>query len=201
VSSVPFIAALGGLAAMALAPRRDVRVGRTVFWAGGLLTCVSAYFIADPQGVQAGFGASALVLAVVLFVAYVHTPFLNIRRRRISFYSEESGPYGGYVTVAKSWWRLVGTVAVLAIGAVSFALSTGAVWPSGVAAFVVITIGSIFGYRDSVSGNAVSGGQRLQFVLVTVFTLGVFAVSYLAVYHGSRVWLSDQRSYGRHTRD
>jgi hypothetical protein len=201
VNKIPLIAAIVGLAAMALAPRRDLRTGRAVFWSGGLLTCISSYFIAETPGVGARFGASAFVLAAVIFVAYVHTPFLNIRGRRISFYSQSSELYGGGVTVAKSWWRLVGTSAVLTIGAVSLTLSNATMWPAVVAALIVIAIGAVFGYRDSGSGGGFSGGQTLQFALVSVLTLGVFPLSYLAGYYGSRIWLFDQRSYGRHQRD
>lgn len=49
MDNVAFITAIAGLAAMALAPRKNPRFGQITYWMGAAVTAASAYFVALPQ--------------------------------------------------------------------------------------------------------------------------------------------------------
>lgn len=188
-----FVSAILGLAAMGLAPRRNIKAGQFTYWAGTLVTAVSAYFVAQPQGWKSALGASAFTCAAAVFIAYAYTPFL-----RISFYSRTPQPYGAAVTAKKSWWRLLTAIVVLMFGIVSYGLGKGSPLLAVVAAAAVILSGAIFGYRDAVLGAGIASGQRLQLILTSIVTLGIFVIAYVGAYFVSRRWLLDRGRYGRH---
>lgn len=199
MDNVAFISAIAGLAAMALAPRKNMRVGRITYWAGAALTAISAYFIAQPQGWKSAFGALAFVGVVAAFVAYAYTPFLSVKGRRISFYSRSSQPYGAGVTAKRSWWRLLVAIAVLAFGIISFVLGEGSPWLAGIATGGIVIAGAAFGYRDALLGAGIASGQSIQLILASAITLGIFPVVYLCAYFLRLRRLPDRQEYGRHS--
>lgn len=113
---------------MALAPHKNVRTGRIVYWTGSAVTATSAYFVAQPQGWRSALGALVFVGVVAAFIAYTYTPFLSVKGRRISFYSRPPQPYGAGVSTARSWWRLLAAMTVLAIGIIAYFLGEGSPW-------------------------------------------------------------------------
>lgn len=83
-----------------------------------------------------------------------------------------------------------------------FALMTGkgGLCQTAVSAFVAIVAGVGFGYRDQLLHNPVAAGQRVQFVLVSIVTFGLFPASYLAMYFGRRHWITKTEAYEQHSR-
>lgn len=200
MNDVIFVSALVGLVAMAMAPRDNQKSGPPIFWTGTLISGVSAYFLAQPQGWQSGIGAAAFVLAAALFIAYAYTPFLEIKGRRASFYSDRPQPYGAAVTAAKSWWRALVALVILVLGVLPYLTGQGNPWLAAGAPVVIILIGAIFGYRDATLDAGIASGQRLQLILAALVTVGVFAFAYFCGYYGSRHWASTHRDHGRHSR-
>lgn len=178
---------------MGLAPRRNIKAGQFTYWTGAVVTAVSAYFVAQPQGWKSALGASAFTCAAAIFIAYAYTPFL-----KISFYSTTPQPYGAAVTATKSWWRVLTAMVVLMFGIVSYGLGEGSPLLAVVAAAAVILSGAIFGYRDAVLGAGIASGQRLQLILTSIVTLGIFVIAYVGAYFVSRRCLLDRGRYGRH---
>lgn len=188
-----FVSAIAGLATMGLAPRRNIKAGQFTYWTGALVTAASAYFVAQPQGWKSALGASAFTCAAAVFIAYAYTPFL-----KISFYSKTPQPYGAAVTAKKSWWRVLTAMVILMLGIVSYGLGKGSPWLAAVAAAAVVLSGAIFGYRDALLGAGIASGQRLQLILTSIATIGIFAIAYAGAYFVSRRWLPDRGRYGRH---
>lgn len=182
IDNVAFVSAIAGLAGMALAPRRHVRAGRITYWTGAAVTAISAYFIALPQGWKSALGALVFAGVVAAFVAYAYTPFLSVSGRGISFYSTSTQPYGAGVTARRSWWRLLMGLTVLSFGVVSYVLGEGNPLLAATAAAAIVTAGAAFGYRDALLGAGIASGQRVQLILASAITLGVFPIAYLCAY-------------------
>jgi hypothetical protein len=199
-SDVSLVVAFVGMAAMALAPRGNLSAGRLLYWAGALITCVASYFVAAPQGWKSATGAAVFVFGAVTFIAYAYTPFLKIKGRRASFYSDRPQPYGAAVTAAKSWWRALVALIILMFGVLPYLTGEGNPWLAAGAPVAIILIGAIFGHRDAVLDAGIASGQRLQLILAALVTVGVFAVAYFCGYYGSRLWASTHRDHGRHSR-
>lgn len=199
MDNVAFVSAIAGLAGMALAPRKNIRAGRITYWTGAAVTAISAYFIALPQGWKSALGALAFAGVVAAFVAYAYTPFLSVSGRRISFYSTSTQPYGAGVTARRSWWRLLMGITVLSVGIVSYVLGEGNPWLAAIAAAAIVTAGAAFGYRDALLGAGIASGQRVQLILASAITLGVFPIAYLCAYFLRLRVLSDRQEYGRHS--
>ncbi|OJZ63550.1 hypothetical protein BRW64_21880 [Mycolicibacterium diernhoferi] len=183
---------------MALAPRKNVRAGRTVYWAGAAVTATSAYFVAQPQGWKSALGAVVFFGVAAAFIAYTYTPFLSIKGRVISFYSRSPQPYGAGVTANRSWWRLLAAMTVLTIGIIAYFFGEGGPWLAIAATLGIVISGSSFGYRDALLGAGFASGQRIQFFLTSAVTLGVFLIAYLAAYFLSPRRLAGREQYGRH---
>lgn len=187
-----------GLAAMALAPRGNVTAGRLTYWVGTLITSVAGYFVAAPQGLKSAIGAAVFVFGAAIFVAYAYTPFLQVKKRRISFYSDRPQPYGAAVTAKKSWWRALVALTVLMFGVASFITGDGNAFLAAGAFVAVILIGAIFGYRDASLDAGIAAGQHLQLILAALLTAGTFGIAYFCGYYLSRRLVSTRHSQGRH---
>lgn len=183
---------------MAVAPRKNVRAGRIVYWSGAAVTAASAYFVAQPQGWTSALGALVFAGLVAAFIAYAYTPFLSIKGRRISFYSRSPQPYGAGVTANRSWWRLLAAMTILAIGIIAYFLGEGNPWLAIAATIGIVISGSVFGYRDALLGAGIASGQHVQFFLTSAITLGIFLIAYLGAYFLSPRRLAGREQYGRH---
>lgn len=199
ISEAGLAVALLGLVAMALAPRGNVLAGRLMYWLGTLITCVASYFVAEPQGWRSAVGAALFVFCAATFVAYTYTPFLQIKGRRVSFYSDRPQSYGAAVTAKKSWWRALVALAFLMFGVVSYITGNGNAVLAGGALLAVVLAGAMFGYRDASLGVGVASGQHLQLVLAVLATVGVFAIAYFCAYYGSLRLKATRRNHGRHS--
>lgn len=200
MSNFILASAFGGLAAMAFASRKNPNVGRVIYWLGAVVVSVSAFFIGYPQGPESAIGVAAFTGIASVFIAYIYTPFLKLGERTFSFYTRDKEPYGGGVTIAKSWWRVLIVITLLAFGVLSFLPADRKPWLALIFAISIGLISAVFGYRDADCGNPIAGGQRTQFILISVITAGAFALIYLGAYYSSRQWVLRRQTYGRHDR-
>jgi hypothetical protein len=198
-TAVSLVVALVGLVVMALAPLRNASQGRLIYWTGAVIACAASYFVAAPQGWKSGIGAAAFVLGATTFIAYAYTPFLKFKGRRISFYSDRAQPYGAAVTTTRSWWRTLIAMGIVVFGTVSYMTRGGPAWLAVGAAVVVVLTGAIFGYRDATLDAGIASGQRLQLVLASLVTAGVFTIAYFCGYYVSRRRAATRRD-GQHSR-
>ena len=185
---------------MLLAAFRSSESSYRIFWVGAAVTAISAFFIGLPRGWRSGLGGSACVVAAVIFTAYLYTPFLNIRGKIRTFYSDRTQPYGAGVTTPKAWWQLLIAVAIFMYPVFAFVTGRGGPGQTTISAVVAIAAGISFGYRDRFLHNPIAAGQRIQFALVSLITLGVFPICYLGTFYGSQRFISKTEAYGRHSR-
>lgn len=185
---------------MALAVFRSSETSYRIFWIGAAVTTISAFFIGVPRGWKAGLGGSACVVAAVVFTAYLYTPFLKIRGKIRTFYSDRTQPYGAGVTTPKAWWQLLLAVAIFMYPVFAFVTGRGGPAQTTVSVGVAIAAGVSFGYRDRFLHNSIAAGQRIQFALVSLVTLGVFPIFYLGAYYGSQRLIAKYETHGRHSR-
>lgn len=218
MSDVYMVTAFVGLAAAVLAPRKNLRTGRRVFWGGTLIACVSVFLMAYPPDWKSGIGMSLLVACAMAFIAYANTPFLRIRGRVYAFSNDDrradqpvagrsleegaprpvSEPYGAGVTAAKSWWRAVLVMAIFAFSLLMFFTRNESPWLAALTGIGVMLGAVGFGYRDALLGNSIASGQHVQFVIISVLTVGVFAVLYLSTYYVAKRWTSAAEDNNHH---
>lgn len=222
-----FVVAIGCLAA-AVVPAFIVKRGRSwerrVFWSGVGGVTVSVFFAAVPYWKQA-VGMAMFSLVFMAASAYAYTPFIKIRGKIYAFYLQDSLPdpspgdlspagsddpdydpspnsYGGLVTAQKHWWAAI--VAVVFFGCcVLIRADDKPLWLAPVAAVILVAQSSGFGYIDASWGHPIARGQRLQFVIISIITAGVFTILYLAGYYAGKRWpLRSKQSmeYGSHSR-
>ncbi|MHA7666328.1 hypothetical protein [Mycolicibacterium sp. HS_4_1] len=199
MSDLVLVPAFVGLAMMLLAVFRSSESSPRIFWIGAAVTTISAFFIGLPRGWRSGLGGGACVVAAVVITAYLYTPFLNIRGKIRTFYSDRTQPYGAGVTTPKAWWQLLLAVAVFMYPVLAFMTGRGGPGQTTVSLGVAIAAGISFGYRDRFLHNPIAAGQRIQFALVSLMTLGVFPICYLGAYYGSRRIIAKNEAYGRHS--
>lgn len=182
---------------------------RRVFWGGVVGVTVSVFFAAVPYWNQA-VGMALFSLAFMTANAYAYTPFIKIRGKVYAFYAQDSLPqpspdgapplgsddanydpapdsYGGLVTAKKHWWMAI--FAVIFFGCCIVISADDKRWwlaPAAAAFLVVESLG--FGYFDGSWRYSVARGQRLQFTILAVMTLGVFTVLYLTGYYTGKRW-------------
>ncbi len=138
-------------------------------------------------------------------------PYIKIRGKVYAFYLEDSqaqqgregsvaprgdGPdydpvpsYGRVTTAQKAWWMHVFIAAFGVLGLVVAVHATDRPWFVYVAvpAFLVIFPCGI-GYAEASLGCSVARGQRVQFAIIAVITLGFVTVVYLIGYSAGRRW-------------
>ncbi|MGE2688243.1 hypothetical protein [Mycolicibacterium pulveris] len=202
MTDIFMLVAFGGLAAAIIAPRLNARVGRITYWSGALAACLATFLMGVPDDWRSGIAMSLFVGCAVVAVAYVYTDFIVIGGKTYSLFAspEATEDYGGGQTAKKTWWIATFGVAVfLLISAVQL-LESDREWLALLAAAVVILAAGSFGYRDALTSQNVAAGQRLQFGLLSVGTVGVFTAVYFAAYLAGKRWLVPRQAYGRHQR-
>ncbi|WP_396919318.1 hypothetical protein [Mycolicibacterium sp.] len=225
-----FIAlAFVGLLIPVFAPLRNQKVERRFFWIGFAVASVSAFFIAFPPDWKLGLGLSLLVVVLLLLRAYFSTSNIKVGDKVYAYRVTDSRPdpspdkvgdtsprsakrrdpapdsYGGIATARKSWWLLV-VVAVICVVPVAVYLDNRAArsaWlPVALVGFIVV-VGLLRGLDDSSWRYPIARGQLVQFVIVSIITVGVFAVVYLIGYAIGKRWplrLKRSMEYRAHPR-
>jgi hypothetical protein len=211
------VVALAGLLLPVVAPLKNRRVGRRMFWGGLLVACVSAFFIAYPPDWKLGIGMSIFVAVTTVFTAYFNSPYIKIRGKIYALHIEDSRPdaspdsqpapsrddhdltadsYGGGITAKKFWWLTVPVIAMFTFPVIVVDKEKPWTAPLMVALIVVGAIS--LGSQDAICQYPIARGQRVQCVLVSVVTLGVFIIFYLGAYNVSKRWLLRRQQSGEY---
>jgi hypothetical protein len=196
------VTAFAGLAAAFSARLMNPRAGRIVFWTATAVTCISVFLMAYPPNWSSGLLMSLGIGCAIIVAAYFNTEFIVIGGKTYSLFTENSRPddYGGGLTAKKTWWlTTLGVAMALLIGTTYF-VTRSWYWGPGAAALVIVFAALSIGYRDAVTDKPVAAGQRLQFGLVSVLTMGVFTVAYLGAYQTTKRRLVKRQLQGRHQR-
>jgi hypothetical protein len=206
------LAVIGGLLP-ALAPFNNRQAGRRLFWGGFLLACVSAFFVVYPD-LKKGLILPLLPASLMLITAYFSTSHIKIRGKIYAFHIDDSRPdpspggtpppgsdapdydpmpdaYSGMglTTAGKMWWLMVFVMGGCAFNVVAYFHFREDPWILPLSAAFMVVGGVGFGYFGDASwGYPIARGQRVQFVIISMVTLGVFTILYLGAYYAGRRW-------------
>jgi len=196
------VTAFIGLAAAFLARLMNPRTGRLVFWTATGVTCISVFLMAYPPNWSSGLLMSVGIGCAITVAAYVNTEFIVIGGKTYSLLAELSreDDYGGGLTAGKAWWLTTLGVAMAILIGVTYFMKSSWEWAPAAAAIVIVLAALSIGYRDAVMEKPVAAGQRLQFGLVSVLTIGAFTIAYLGAYQASKRSLVKRQAHGRHQR-
>jgi hypothetical protein len=193
-----------GLLLPVLAPRKNHRAGRRLFWAGMLIASVSAFFIAYPADWKSGIGLSLFAAGLMLLTAYFTSPYIKIGGKIFAFYTADaqvdasaqgkdisgasaprglaSDSDGGFTTAKKLWWLMVPAMALCAFNISQYVVDNANPRLAALMALAIVAVAVVFGYGDGSSEHSIARGQRPQLIIVSIVTLGVFTVLYLGGY-------------------
>ena len=190
-----------GLAVMAFAAIRDDKdYALTTYWVGAAITTAASIVIGARQGLEGVIGGLLLPACLILFFTYVRTPFLRVGNRTRTFFSAEPEPYSMKLSTPKTWWLLVFVAIAFMYPVLAFVVD--GVRDRKLAAYIAgtVLVGMRFGYLDRLIYNRIAAGQYVQLALVSILTVGLFPVGYLAMYYGGRRLIAKTGGSGRHWR-
>lgn len=207
-----------GLIIPIFAPSKNRRIGRRLFWSGLLLATVAGFFIFFPPDWKAGIGASLLCIIVMSITAYFNSPYLKFRGKILAFSNYDSLPdpqrdstpsvtdevraklnadsYYGGTTARKFWWLLTFMTGMFAFGVIGYFVDGDNPRVAMVAAAALVAMPSLAGFVDATEGYPLARGQRVQFGLISIITVGAFPLIYFLGYQAGKRW---PRS-GKHSR-
>lgn len=172
---------------------------RRVFWACAAVGAVAAFLSFYPLWTK-GLGAFAFVAGAMTVIAYAYTPYIKIGGKIRSLgvqtpdpedtplesASEQHDPapdaYSGVLTAAKMWWILVPLMLISAVNTYAFAIGEGEWWVAAIGLVFLAFLAIGTGYGDASWGYPIARGQRIQFAILVVVTIGSFTALYLAAY-------------------
>lgn len=189
-----------GLAAVFAARLMKPRTGRTVFWVATTVTCVSVFLMAYPPDWVSGLSMAFGVGCLIIIAAYINTEFIVIRGKTHSLFAELSADedYGGGLTPRKAWWLMTLGVTMAILIGLTYLVTKDWEWAPAASVAVAVPAGLTMGHRDALMDKPVAAGQRLQFGVISVLTVGIFTVAYLCVYRTSKHRLKQRPAYGQH---
>ena len=187
---------------MAFAAMRDDKdCALTTYWVGAAITTAASIIIGVPRGLEGVLGGLLLPVCLIPLFTYARTPFLKVGKKTRTLLGSGPEPYGMNLSTPKTWWLLV----FLAIGfsvypVLAFFDNRVHDWELVAYVAVAVLVGTRFGYLDRLVHNRIAAGQYIQFALVSILTVGLVPVGYLAMYYGGRRLIAKTGGYGRHSR-
>lgn len=172
---------------------------RRVYWS---CTCAAAVFgsLAVYPDWQKGLVMVLFAFGAMTVIAYAYTPYIKIGGKIRSLAVQTPDPddipaesttgqhdpapdaYSGMLTAAKMWWILVPLMLISAINTYSFTTGEGEWWVAAIGVAFLVFLAVATGVGDASWGYPIARGQRIQFTILAVVTLGAFTVVYLAAY-------------------
>ncbi|SEH61647.1 hypothetical protein SAMN04489835_2062 [Mycolicibacterium rutilum] len=189
-----------GLAAVFSARLMNPKTGRTVFWVATTVTCASVFLMAYPPDLGAGLLMALGVGFFIVVAAYINTELIVVGGKTYSLFADLDGDedYGGGLTATKTWWLTTFGVTMAILIGLTYFIDRDWVWAPVASVVVIASAALSIGYRDASMDKPVAAGQRLQFGVISVLTVGVFTLAYLGAYQTSRRRLQNRQAYGRH---
>jgi hypothetical protein len=172
---------------------------RRVYWICTALGAVAA-FGSIPDDLPKGIGLAGFFVGVMLVAAYAYTPYIKINGKIRSLGLQTPDPedvldeatvrqhdpapdaYSGGLTAAKLWWILVPLMLISAVNTYAFVTGEGEWWVAAIGMAFLVFLALTTGLGDASWGYPIARGQRIQFVVLTIVTLGTFTAIYLIAY-------------------
>ncbi|SHU34236.1 Uncharacterised protein [Mycobacteroides abscessus subsp. abscessus] len=190
-----------GLVTMGFAVfRDDPATAARIYWTGAALATAAATLMGIPRGLSGALDGLLVSVCIILLCTYVRTPYLKVGGKTRTLFSAEPEPYGMRLSTPKTWWLLVVVAIVFMYPVLAFVDDGVRDWKLVACVAGTVLVGIRFGYLDRLLGNPITAGQYIQFALVSILTVGVFPVGYLAMYYGGRCLIAKTGGYGRHSR-
>lgn len=184
------------------ASTRNPARGRRLFWSGLAIAVGSAFFIAYPPEWKSGLGLSAFVAAMMLFTAFFTTPYLKIGGKVFAFFtvdtesekrasddgqavesqSRPAQPTGVLTSARKLWWLMVPAMALCVFNIEQYVVAGESPRLAAAMAAAIVAVAVTLGYGDGRANFGFARRQTLQFVIVSVITLGTLTVLYVGAY-------------------
>src|SRR5690625_45221 len=172
---------------------------RRIYWAASFLAAVCIFFAAYPD-LKKLLGMLVVISLVTVGWAYAHTPYIKINGRIYAFQpihinaESKDAPaklhrHEQIATAAKIWWVIAGFALAFDVALCSSFLpgrerlnfhDARELLLYLLGFYILFSVG--FGYGEAKFGYPVAQRQRLQFVIASVSSAGLFAVLYLASY-------------------
>lgn len=183
--------------------------GRRIFWLGLAVAVVSAFFIAYPPDLRSGLELSLFVAAMMLSTAFFTTPYLKVGGKVLAFFtvdaesekrtsndvrgvepgSPTAQPTGVLTSARKLWWLMVPAMALCVFNVGQYVVAGENPRLAVAMAAVIVAVALALGYGDGHANFGFARRQNLQFVIVSVITLGTLTVLYAAAYAmGQHMW-------------
>jgi hypothetical protein len=208
------VTAFIGILLPVVAPFNNRHAERRLFWIGFFIAFASAFFIFYPPDWKSGIVFSLLPPILMLITAYFSTSHIKIRGKIYAFHIDDSRPdpspggtpppgsddpdydptpdaYSGMglTTAGKMWWLMVFVMGGCAFNVVAYFHFREDPWILPLSAAFIVVGGVGYGYFGDASwGYPIARGQRVQFVIISMATLGVFTILYLGAYYAGRRW-------------
>lgn len=172
---------------------------RRVYWGCSGLAGVAGLFAGYPEW-QRSLGLMALAWGGMIVAAYAYTPYIKINGKIYALTTQSPDPedtpadraatqhdptptaYSGLLTAPKMWWLLVPLMLISAINTYAFATGDGEWWVATIGLVFLAFLAIATGTGDASWGYPIARGQRVQFAILAVVTVGSFTVLYLAAY-------------------
>lgn len=172
---------------------------RRVYWTCALLGSLSA-LLCVTENIQQRVGSALFFMGVMLVAAYAYTPYIKIRGKIYSLATQTPDPedvpaessteqhdpapdaYSGLLTAPKMWWILIPLMLISVGNTYAWASGEGEWWVAAIGIVFLAFLAIATGYGDASWGYPIARGQRIQFAILAVVTVGSFTVLYLAAY-------------------
>lgn len=161
--------------------------------------------------------------------AYMMTSNIKIRGKIYAFHADDSRPdpspdneppgtgepdydpapdsYSGMATAGKMWTLLILGMAICSVNVVIYIAGRERPVLALAMAALLVTLAAGFGYGDAIWGYPIARGQRIQFLIISVITAGVFTMFYFGAYFAGKRWPSrnkqsmEYRAHPRHQKN
>lgn len=172
---------------------------RRIYWNCTWLAAVAGFCAGYPDWQRAA-GLSVLAVAGMIVAAYAYTPYIKIGGKIRSLGLQTPDPedvpaeppaeqqdpapdaYSGVLSAPKMWWLMVPVMLISAANTYAFATGESEWWVAVIGIAVLIFLAVTVGYGDASWGYPIARGQKIQFAILAVVTLGTFTAVYLASY-------------------
>lgn len=199
---------------------------RRVYWSSACLGSVAAFLAFYPDS-KKGLGLAAFFLVVMAAAAWAYTPYIKIAGKVYALTVQDSQPdpednsdetvatashehdpapdaYSGLLSAPKMWWLLIPLMIISTGNVYAFAFGNGEWWVAAIGLAFIVFLSVAMGFGDASWGYGIARGQRVQFGIAAVVTVGVFTALYLAAYQTGKRWPSrrkhsmEYRAHPRH---
>ncbi|KQY07982.1 hypothetical protein ASD37_08405 [Mycobacterium sp. Root135] len=150
---------------------------------------------------------------MMLFTAFFTTPYLKIGGKVFAFFTVDTEsekrtgddaqgaeprrspaqPTGVLTSARRFWWLMVPAMALCAFNVGQYVVAGESPRLAVAMAAVIVAVALTLGYGDGRANFGFSRRQTLQFVIVSVITLGTLTVLYVGAYAvGRQLWRRHQ---------